>query len=95
MLRKRALNFCVRVCIDTCSRSHVFDAYHPQVSASTNRLYGGTGLGLSITRKLAIMMGGDAYASSIPGVGSEFGFTVRLGVLANQPERLPHLRYEK
>jgi signal transduction histidine kinase len=49
-----------------------------QSDSSVTRKYGGTGLGLAIVKRLCHLMGGECGATSEPGRGSCFWFTLRL-----------------
>jgi PAS domain S-box-containing protein len=53
----------------------VFDPFW-QVEQRKTRTAGGSGLGLTVSQRLARLLGGDISASSVPGHGSRFVFTI-------------------
>ncbi|MCX7166822.1 MAG: CHASE domain-containing protein [Rhodocyclales bacterium] len=63
--------------ISTEQQARLFRAF-TQADGSMTRKYGGTGLGLIISRRIALLMGGDAGVISEEGQGSTFWATVRL-----------------
>jgi two-component system sensor histidine kinase/response regulator len=58
-----------------------------QAETSTARRFGGSGLGLSICKRLAELMEGSIWATSIQGQGSTFSFEVPLKVSREQPAK--------
>ncbi|GAM29470.1 hypothetical protein SAMD00019534_126460 [Acytostelium subglobosum LB1] len=66
---------------------HIPQLFAPfsQVDSSNSRRYQGTGLGLSISKRLCNMMDGDVTVKSHFGLGSTFGFTVKLGAPVTKP----------
>ncbi|MBI5570703.1 MAG: response regulator [Desulfomonile tiedjei] len=67
-------------------RDRIFRAFE-QADGSTSKQFGGTGLGLTITSQFCRMMGGNIWVESEVGKGSQFHFSVRLGLNAERVKR--------
>lgn len=71
--------------IETEQQGQLFKSFS-QLDDSNTRQFGGTGLGLAICRQLVEMFNGIIGVFSKPGEGSEFWFTVRMRLEADEPE---------
>jgi PAS domain S-box-containing protein len=66
-------------------QARLFHAF-AQADGSMTRKYGGTGLGLIISKRIALLMGGDAGVISEEGRGSTFWVTLRLRRATSDPQ---------
>lgn len=75
------LKFLVRdtgVGVESTAQKKIFQPFSQSDNTIAQR-FGGTGLGLSISKQLVELMGGTLSMESLPGKGSTFQFTARLG----------------
>ncbi|MGL1863304.1 MAG: ATP-binding protein [Pseudodesulfovibrio sp.] len=59
--------------------NHIFEPFH-QADGSRTRRHGGTGIGLAIVYEFVNAMGGTIMVNSEPGTGTEFMFTINVGL---------------
>jgi two-component system sensor histidine kinase ChiS len=62
-------------------QTRIFD-YFEQADGSTAREYGGTGLGLTLAQEFVELHGGTLSVNSVPGIGSQFCFTLPIAEAA-------------
>ncbi|PKH07021.1 ATP-binding protein [Moritella sp. Urea-trap-13] len=85
-----ALSFSVKdtgIGIDSGKHGKIFEAFQ-QEDNDTTRNFGGTGLGLSISAKIVSLMGGNIAITSVKGEGSDFYFTIAVGIEKEQPKQV-------
>jgi len=80
--------------IPEAKQSLIFKAFS-QADSSTTREFGGTGLGLTISARLVEMMQGKLWIKSQAGKGSEFHFTVTLGIKPTSKLKFPSFQAKK
>ncbi len=69
--------------------AHVFEEFH-QLEAAHQRQAGGSGLGLPLCKKFVELHGGNIWATSSPGQGTTFTFTLPLALaVVSEPLRAP------
>lgn len=76
--------------IPPAKQNSIFESFS-QADSSTTRTHGGTGLGLSISTKMAELMGGGIFVSSIERQGADFVFTTKMK-LSSKKEKYPDLK---
>ncbi|HKF51228.1 MAG TPA: response regulator [Candidatus Acidoferrales bacterium] len=91
------IHFAVRdtgVGVTVEKQGKIFDPFS-QADGSMARKHGGTGLGLTICKRLVELMGGRIWLESVPGQGSTFHFTVRLGAQETPAKKNERLQPEQ
>ena len=71
---------------DPADKERLFQSFQ-QADGSNTRRFDGSGVGLALCRSIANSMGGEVDASSSPGAGSTFSFTVDLTADADARQR--------
>jgi PAS domain S-box-containing protein len=92
-----SLHFAVKdtgVGIPLDKQQKIFEPFS-QADGSMARKYGGSGLGLTICTKLVERMHGRIWVESLPGQGSTFHFTIRLGLQSSRTARPTPLQPEE
>ena len=92
-----SLHFAVKdtgVGIPLDKQEKIFEPFS-QADGSMARKYGGSGLGLTICTRLVERMHGRIWVQSLPGHGSTFHFTMRLGLQSSKVTRPTPLQPEE